>query len=299
MVSRGSKVGNVKCFYHDDLDGFCSGAIVQLKYPHAKCMKIDYGDSFDWNSIDKTDTVFMVDFGLQPFDEMLKLNQMCNLIWIDHHDTALTNQEKSGIKLQGLQRLGSAGCELTWEYLFPNESMPRFVSLLGDYDEWRNQDKEKWNNEVMPFEYAMQGYSEENLQPNSHLWLELDDEKINKIIENGKTIIGFLTKYNKEATQKYAYTIELEGFKFLCLNTPHRGSFLVESTYKEDKYDGVMIWRYNGNNCTFSFYTTKDNVHVGNIAQKYGGGGCAKAAGGSMTPDEFHDAFKMISKKFS
>ena len=76
----------MKCFYHSaDLDGHCSGAIVKHKYPECELIGINYGDEFPWDDLDIDDPIYMVDFSLQPFDQMIKLGKHFNLIWIDHH----------------------------------------------------------------------------------------------------------------------------------------------------------------------------------------------------------------------
>lgn len=62
----------MKAFYHSaDLDGHCSGAIVKLMHKDCTMIPIDYGDKFPYESIQKDEFIFMVDFSLQPFDRMI------------------------------------------------------------------------------------------------------------------------------------------------------------------------------------------------------------------------------------
>ena len=78
----------MKCFYHStDLDGHCSGAIVKYRYPECEMIGINYGQEFPWDSIQPDEQVFMVDFTLQPFEGMERLNNLCNLHWIDRSTT--------------------------------------------------------------------------------------------------------------------------------------------------------------------------------------------------------------------
>ncbi len=68
-------------FYHSaDLDGQCSGAIVKRRFPNSDLNPINYNQTFPWEIIKPEDTVYMVDFGLQPFEQMAKLNASCRLI---------------------------------------------------------------------------------------------------------------------------------------------------------------------------------------------------------------------------
>lgn len=172
-------------FYHTDLDGHCAGA---LAYRHLKKLKdidieligINYGHSFPWNKIDEDTEVWMVDFCLQPFDQMIRLKEEAgDLYWIDHHtkgsiidadeaglrDPALKKYDKQrslkeacsmatrvhettypyikGLQLIGNNEGGFSGCELTWIYCFPYKPMPEFVHLLGYYDVWQVDDAAK------------------------------------------------------------------------------------------------------------------------------------------------------------
>ena len=100
----------MKIFHHNDLDGILSAAIILKKYPQAECYEMSYTTPFDWSLItNPMEPVFMVDFGLQPFDNMIKLNSKCKLIWIDHHITAISEYEKSGEHIEGL-KIGRASC---------------------------------------------------------------------------------------------------------------------------------------------------------------------------------------------
>ena len=113
----------MKCFYHSsDLDGHCSGAIVKLKYPNCELIPINYGKEIDLDTIEKNEVVYMVDFSLKPFKQMFALNEKAKLFWIDHHATAIDNAYTKNFIASGgsFLKLDRAGCELTWEYCFPD-----------------------------------------------------------------------------------------------------------------------------------------------------------------------------------
>jgi len=140
----------IRVFYHNqDLDGYCSGAIVKYRFPEAVMYPINYGDEFPWGEIAEDDEVFMVDFCLQPEHQMLKLYEVLrsdeekehdrdgNLCWIDHHVSAIKAMEDIGCYPYGRTGVSKAACELTWEYLFPNRPVPLAVKLLSAYDAWK------------------------------------------------------------------------------------------------------------------------------------------------------------------
>ena len=77
----------MKCFYHSaDLDGHCSAAIVKAVCPECELIGINYGDAFPWDLFveaeerksgsiilpaKEPETVYMVDFCLQPFTDVV------------------------------------------------------------------------------------------------------------------------------------------------------------------------------------------------------------------------------------
>ncbi len=125
------------CFYHRaDFDGKASAAIVAQKHPEVELIGIDYGDPFPWDRVQLNDIVFMVDFSLSR-KEMDELDDRCHLVWIDHHKTALEWIAKSEHQFKGKREVGKAGCELTWQYCFPELPMPDAVKYLGRYDVWQ------------------------------------------------------------------------------------------------------------------------------------------------------------------
>lgn len=132
----------VRCYYHKiDLDGKCSAAIVRRKYPDCELIGVDYPDRPDFDKINPGDTVFVVDFSFEP-DDMRAIAAIAKIdfIWIDHHKSAIEKMESNLMShVQGKREIGKAGCELTWEYFFPNEPMPIAVSRLGRYDVWDHE----------------------------------------------------------------------------------------------------------------------------------------------------------------
>ena len=90
------------CFYHRaDLDGRCSGAIVKAHFPECRMIGMDYGEEMPWTEIYPNEEVYLVDFSLQPFEKMIRLQKLAQLIWIDHHKSAIADAEAAGWKNGG------------------------------------------------------------------------------------------------------------------------------------------------------------------------------------------------------
>jgi oligoribonuclease NrnB/cAMP/cGMP phosphodiesterase (DHH superfamily) len=267
----------MKCFYHSaDLDGHCSGALIKLRYPECEMIGINYGEDFLWNTISEDETVFMVDFSLQPFEKMITLNKRCGrLIWIDHHISALKEHEsyKGAVKIEGLRRNGIGACQLVWEYL-RDEPVPEFVKLLAEYDVWNHS-----NPKTLPFQMGMRLH--DTSPENTDFWQELfDSERVMRIVEDG----GIILKYQKLQNEKYskscAFETELDGLKVIAANAMLVNSKLFDAVWDEEKHDAMLVFGWRNGKWTCSLYTPKtDKIDVSKIAKARGGGGHAGAAG--------------------
>ena len=274
------------CLYHgSDLDGICSAAIVKLSNPDTTLHSVEYGTRTNIDGIvNPGDDVTIVDFVLQPFDSMKDLNEKTNLTWIDHHDTAISDYEElrnTGIinEIKGIRDTSKSACELVWEYIYPNTPVPYSVWLLGRYDIWKHHESPS----IMPFQFGMKL----NYEPpeNTEFWEGIfnaprDGEKIQTMIRQGKTIIKYRSRLNKKLCEIQAFKSEIMGHSCICVNRALCGSSVFDAVECIEDYDIMVIFYICAKGAwNVSMYTSKPDVHVGKIAQLYGGGGHAGAAG--------------------
>ena len=269
----------MKAFYHlADLDGHCSGAIVKMAYPDCEMIGINYGDDFPWADIKQEEIVYMVDFSLQPFKDMIKLFNSCELVWIDHHKTAIEEYKKYSdiVKLDwcGMRDIKKAGCELCWEYFNLEKPYPEVVRLLGRYDVWDLGER------ILSFQFGMR-LNEWN--PNENCWNNLLNNDLNMIAnieERGGVVRTYKKQQDKQIMDKFSYEIEWEGYKCLVCNINIFNSQTFKSKWDKKKYD-IMIGyaSVKGEYYTVSIYTDKKGIDGSIIAKKYGGGGHAQASG--------------------
>jgi oligoribonuclease NrnB/cAMP/cGMP phosphodiesterase (DHH superfamily) len=272
-------------FYHSaDLDGHCSGAICKYAMPDAILHPINYGDPFPWGEIKRNDTVYMVDFSLQPFSDMVKLNsyldgQETGLVWIDHHKSAILEWEEHSraVKTAELDT-NFAACELTWNYFFSPDDMPLAVFRLGRYDIWKHHEHEG----CLEFQYGMRMYETD---PRSftamEMWTELFSVQLtlDKITNEGALLLRYEREQNKKFASAYAFETELDGLKCIAVNKGFTNSLVFESVYDEAKHDAMLSFAYRGGKWTVSLYATKPEIDVSVICKARGGGGHKGAAG--------------------
>lgn len=190
---------NPICFYHRaDFDGVCSAAIVKKFVPDCELYGIDYGDPFPWDKVMDGPQVsaaeleagsglprrqvYMVDFSLPP-GEMKRLAEVSDLVWIDHHWSAIDSYNASlgfGCPHECLLQTDWSACELCW-YWFdgadlddPDKWLPEAVRLLGRYDVWDAKNPD-WPR-IEAFQFGMRAEAGA-MSPIDPVWTSLLDPR--------------------------------------------------------------------------------------------------------------------------
>lgn len=271
------------CIYHSrDLDGYTSGFIVKRKYPEAKLIGYDYGKPIPWDQIPAGEPVIMIDVSLGMTDMLKMALHSGDFTWIDHHISAI-NEFNATVwprEMKAVLENGISACEGGWKYLFPNEPMPEAIKLLGEYDTWRNQDKERWEQKILPFQFGMRMYCS---SPETFPFQIVEQGGkliVNNIIEEGLTVLKYQAQVNEKACHG-SFEIEFDGLRAICLNGGGFNSDVFKSVYNPEKHDVMIPFYFNGKEkfWTVSLYTTHEHVDCSVIAKAHGGGGHKKAAG--------------------
>ena len=233
---------------------------------------INYNLQFPFDSIKPSEQVAILDYSLQKEGEWKKLLAITkNVIWIDHHKSAI--EDKNAPKrLEGIRDSKDAACALTWKY-FNRTTTPFVVRLIADHDTWTFN----FGEETREFQIGIRSL---DVHPSSELWRTLlratrSDPMVQEILGNGKIISDYVTKENEYKIGSWAFEATFEGYNCICCNA--LGGSLVYGELSKD-YDLMLNFIHDGQQYTFSIYTTKD-IDVSEIAKKYGGGGHKGAAG--------------------
>jgi len=265
----------MKCFYHSDIDGKMSAAIVRKAMGANdrldEFIPMNYNIPFPIEKIGKGDHVVIVDFSISPEDMEKLLELTSNIIWIDHHKTAIDKLAKFDY-VSGVRESGRAACELTWEYYFHGTLIPRVVELAADYDVWTF----KFGDDAKDFQT---GIRLENTHPTSDMWdvLLLEDFDPSNIIENGRVITKYNTQVYRSYCKAWGFFTTFENLKCFACNHGSVSSIFFEGI-KED-YDVSIAYVFDGLNYVVSLYAKNKEIDVSWIALKYGGGGHKGASG--------------------
>jgi oligoribonuclease NrnB/cAMP/cGMP phosphodiesterase (DHH superfamily) len=237
---------------------------------------MDYGDPVPWEVVDKVRQVVITDFSL-PKGDMQRIMANTALIWIDHHKSSIETLKELE-DTPGKRVVDKAGCVLTWEFFFPALPIPKAVVYIGDRDIWRHD-----HSETKPFGEAL--FHEDTSPENDQLWeplLEDDRALLEQMIAHGNDLYQARLFSIERLIEKYGFETEFEGHKALALN--RRGSGELGEAIRRRGYTiGYCYVEAEQNGDLMTFVTLySDQIDVSKIAQKFGGGGHAGAAGFSF-----------------
>lgn len=291
-IKHTKEENSMKVFYHNDMDGRASAAIVfmsefvnQFKTltefykgeDIPKCpqfYEMDYNKEFPSSNIVFNENVIIVDYTPNKEEQKLLCSKTSNIIWIDHHKSTIDDEENILKQYQGKRKTDKAACKLTWEFYFPNEPVPHSIELIEDYDIWKFEFEE-----TNKFQSGISLY---DTHPTSKIWRKLLYPicEGHEIIEQGETILQYREQTNEKIIDRYAFYTNLDGYKVVACNSPLSNSQLFDSLFGSNfDFDIMSVFVFDGEKYSVSLYTSKKNIDVSKIAKMYGGGGHKGAAG--------------------
>jgi len=270
---------NTICFHHNDPDGCASGAIVRHALgKDVPLIESDYDVTvIPWEKVEQAERVIVVDFSF-PREDMIRLADGREFIWIDHHKSAMLEFEEIGRDWKGIRDISEAGCVLTWKYFFPNQPTPKAIVLIGDRDIWRWAEKD-----TGAFNESL--YNRNHLADNDALWEPLfkdDQETLARMIKEGEWLREINLDNVDRLMRGRSFEVQFERYKTLAVNASGNGD--IGNYGRERGYEIVYCYmdkmQPDGLATVVTLFSNK--VDVSEIAKKYGGGGHAGAAGFSF-----------------
>lgn len=270
------------CIHHNDDDGKCAGAIVMH---HGKrdefittCIEMNYGYDFPFKMVHEDEIVYIVDFSLEPEDLFKLMKITSNIIWIDHHISAINKYKDFPHHIEGIRDINHSGCLLTYQYLMQPENykdIPLIVKYCDDYDMWRFDLKGTKNFHM--------GFSIVSHEPENSIWDKLlstdfegTKDLISDIILQGEAITRYRSQMMESLVKSYGYSSTINGYTCFVLNQGLISSNDFESI-EDQNYPILVGYIYDGSKYSYSLRST--DVNVAKIAEMYGGGGHEHAAG--------------------
>lgn len=275
----------MKIVHHNDADGKCAAFWV-LQCAHVRrddslieFIEMNYDKKFPLKDIKPNEDVYIVDYSIEPCEMRELLSITPNVVWIDHHITAI-EKYKDFDDIPGLRVDGVAACLLTWAYFnaMPNQHLipymcklaPWFTKLIADNDVWQF----RYGDDTRYFCTAL---NSKDMSPMGPVWAELysSPEYTRDMIKEGEIMMQFRDGW-AAGYMKIGFETEFEGHLCYACNLGKCNSDFFKSLPK-GKYDIFMPFVFNGDCWNVSMYSKK--VDVSEIAKKYGGGGHKGASG--------------------
>ena len=209
---------------------------------------------------------------------MKRLAEGRELVWIDHHKSAMLEFEGIADNWPGIRDISEAACVLTWKYFFPERPVPKAIVLIGDRDVWRWAEKD-----TGPFGESL--YNQDHHATNAEFWkplLEDDQAVLTEMIEEGVRLREITLRDIDHLMVARSFEVRFDGYHTLAVNTRGNGDI---GNYGRDRgfeivYTYVDEMQAGGLTTVVTLFSNKIDVSV--IAKRYGGGGHAGAAGFSF-----------------
>lgn len=283
-------------YHRADFDGIFCREIAKKFLPDAELIGWDYGDPEPAKHLDGHEQLYILDLSVPS------LMDHPNLIWIDHHKTAI---EKYPETIPGYRIDGVAACRLAWQwfsnipisipgmelptkYMFFDRAViePYAVRLAGEYDIWDKRDPNAElfqhglrSRELMDYDWKMLLDPKYDNSVQDHDPGFTNSELIsNTLLSAGRSIQYARTQENASIIQSCGFTIQFEGFCLLACNAARYNSQLFTAGLKPE-HDGMLGFNWDGQQWRVSLYTDKPGIDLSPVAVKYGGGGHKGACG--------------------
>ena len=284
--------------HHNDHDGRFAAHLLgkmesdkgeQTRYLEANYGKITKQDILDARK--GPEPVVMVDFSL-PAEDMVDLWAQVDMLWIDHHVSAINDVQKA---LQNLSREEAkkccmcvdsekSGCLLAWEITHLDCAVPYGVQMIH---EWDNGSSEY---EVRVLAYGVMTRDQEP-GVEGGAWDYILDQNgtgicVDTIREDGETVLRYADAQFEEwfETIGYETTLAFDGttYKVFAINAPLKhDAFSVLDPAVKARVDLFARTTRNETEWTVTLYTSDDDSEIdcSVIAKAFGGGGHKGAAG--------------------
>ena len=286
---------NTIIYHRADDDGKMSRAVVEEYHARTgveyRSIGWDYGDPEP--EIPPDGDVWIVDISIDPlFDRAtVDTDLRGRIVWIDHHKSAIEKWD-ARMPVRGLRYDGIAACRLCWFYTAEDVSNlmpavlkvletsrapgePLGVFLVGLRDVWRHKGTE-WERDCERLRLGLM------VAPH-HRDVMLYEREVGELVDTGVAIERYEAGVRAEHCERAACVVTAFGLRFLALNTPGRGSGLLEAASAKDTstHDALMVWCWTGKECVVSLYHAahRTDLDLSKIATSMHGGGHRGACG--------------------
>lgn len=259
---------NITVIYHSaDYDGLCCRAIAEEFIGEAEYIGWNHGEEVP--KVPENNVLYIMDLSIE------ELMEHPNLIWIDHHKTAIEKYPKT---IAGYRIDGVAACRLAYqwfsgltpakaEYVDRLVKEPDSIRLIGEYDVWDKRDAN-----VDTYQSGLDG-----IDLNWPKIVSGDEKYFNEVLAAGSVSDRV---YNKlfDRVMESSHDVKWKGLTFCALNFPLATGVFTRRT--KPHHDACIAYHFDGENYRVSLRGIEGKKHdLSVIAKEFGGGGHTAACG--------------------
>lgn len=271
--------GPVTFYYHRHCsDGFGSAWAAWKKLAdrtELRLIPVAYGDPLP--VFPEGETVYVADFSFGPdvIRELKKTNK--RVVVLDHHKTAYEKMAHPFSQDPDVYfDMAHSGAMISWFHFHPDEPVPNLIRLVEDKDLW------KW---ALPFSQeintAIASYPFD-LDTWNRLDAQMGAGEIREdwsLVLEGKSILRYQLQLLEAAVRETSHPGRFpRGEEGLFVNSPILNSEI--GGFLKPRSSLVVIWSHRSDGrISYSLRSSSDGPDVARIAEQFGGGGHARAAG--------------------
>jgi len=256
------------CLYHKNcLDGIAAAWVAWKAHNgEIDLQAIQYGDPIP---VYGGRRMYVLDFSFKA-EMLLVIDSQCDLVLLDHHDTAAREFERLDLtKLRGhvLVDENYSGAMLAWRYFFPDVKPPIEIQIVQDRDlwQWKIPQTREWTMAAFSYPFCVEAF----------------DGLINRGVDSVCSEGFYLNRKNTQDVEKIAKsarTMIIDGLLFPVVNA---NSFFASDlgTKLSEGHLGAVIYTDTVDGRIFSMRSRKGGFAVNLLAERFGGGGHPAAAG--------------------
>jgi oligoribonuclease NrnB/cAMP/cGMP phosphodiesterase (DHH superfamily) len=291
----------VKLFTHTDLDGVgCAilgklafGDNIDIEYVDYNNVDVIVANFFNSKEFDTYNTIYITDISVgKETAEIIDSKDFTNIRLLDHHKTALwLNDYIWALVVEEDSRLSekTSGTAIFYDELLyfskikSSDSINAFVDTVRKYDTWLW--KEKYNDDApklwndLFYILGRDRFVEKLTTQVKHNKFEFDSvDKLLLELEQEK-IREYVNVKNKNIIER-----EVSGCKAgIVFGEQYQSELGNRLAELNPDLDFIMIVSTDK---SISYRTIKEDIDLGQVAKRYGGGGHPKAAGSPITEED-------------
>ena len=221
--------------------------------------------------------VFLVDFSYHPdvVKEMCKTAESVTLL--DHHISAieaLSIPMPSNFDMSACT-INKSGCEIAWEFLFKDKTMPTLLQHIADRDLWKFNFQET---KAVTTALFAEPLTIANIDKH------IVNDAVDSLARDGVLLLkqhqGNVERIIKAATRRQW----IGGYHVVSVNAPWFYASDIGDAFKDTEPFSASYYDTEESRI-YSLRSGKDGIDVSKIATAYGGGGHKHAAGFKVARD--------------